>query len=203
MQSDIQLPEGWVLQDKVPARVGIDRRLLLVEGEHVPSDIDQWWDVLSSGDPNQVHGSQHRHAVTYLICRVDDYPEPVESPDDWVPLTDPHHVLRRDIDWIRDRYAMCPENYEAVNGYTGENVSCHSVISARCLRKHHPDYQAKPVEPQSFRKGDLVRFRGGMISFLVAWVAKDGMVRLADHSNPAYWCNPDVLELVSRAEGSR
>lgn len=205
MQSDIKLPEGWVFQDKVPARVGIDRRLWLVEGEQVPSDIDEWWDVLSSGDPNQVHGSQHRHAVTYLICRIEHYPAPVESPDDWVPLTNKDHVLRKDIDWIKDVSPLSRSDgeYEQVKSYAGRLRSHRNVGAAQCRRKDHPDYQANKVEMQPFLKGDLVSFRGGMITFLVEHVAKDGMVRLADHSNPSYWCKPETLELVSRAEGPR
>lgn len=43
----------------------------------------------------------------------------VESTDDWVPLIDWNHVLRRDIDWIVDLnpFSGSTGGYEPVSGY--------------------------------------------------------------------------------------
>lgn len=200
MQTDIKLPDGWVFQDKVPARPGVDFGWWVIGGLPFKNDPKQWWNITECRGAGMMHGHADYTAILHVMCRAEDYLPPVESPDDWVPLIDKRHVLRRDIDWICDRYVDSHSSrFEVVKGYAGRTLGWAGV-DARCLRKDHPDYQGKPVDPQSFRIGDTVRFRGGMLTFLVAWVAKDGMVRLADHHNPSYWCKPETLELVSRAD---
>jgi hypothetical protein len=203
--------ETLVVQDRVPARPGMDYVWWRFAGDDTIPDASDWrlvdYRSRSAGKRNGFRDSDN--SVLLVCCRRCDLPAipvvaqpPFESPDDWVLLTDKKHVLRMDIDWIKDLNPLSGSSgeYEPVRGYAGRLASDRHVGSARCLRKHHPDYQAKPVEPPTFRIGDIVRFRGGMITFLVKWVAKDGMVRLADPLNPSYWCKPDVLEFVSRAE---
>lgn len=201
MQSDIKLPEGWVFQNKVPARAGIDYGWWRVGRLAFNTNSDAWWNITETRFAGRMHGFDDQSSILYVMCRVEDYPAPVESPDDWVPLTDKKHVLRKDIDWIVDTSGIAPDKYERVQGYAGRTVGWAGV-DARCRRKHHPDCQSKAVEPQTFRVGDTVCIRGTREVTLVNYVAKDGLVRLESRLNPAYWFNPAVLDLVARAEQS-
>lgn len=185
-----------VVQDRVPPRDGIDE--WRIENFHI-----FWRKKVNHERVDMKHGDMVLNVgMLHVRCRREDLP-PVESPDDWVPLTDPKHILRRDIDFITDRVRSESRFYEPVMNYAGRLVSDSDVSASRCLRKHHPDYQQKLVDPQAFRIGDTVCVRGTREVTLVNYVAKDGLVRLESRLNPAYWFNPAVLDLVSRAEVSR
>lgn len=189
--------DDLVVQDRVPPRDGIDE--WRIENLHV------FWKMKVQHDLVEMKHGDHVPMVgmLHVRCRRKDLP-PVESPDDWVPLTDGNHVLRKDIDWIKDLSPLSGSDgeYEQVKSYAGRLRSHRNVGAAQCRRKDHPDYQAKPVEPQTFRVGDTVCIRGTREVTFVNYVAKDGLVRLESRLNPAYWFNPAVLDLVARAEQS-
>lgn len=139
----VESPDDWVIQDRVPARNGIDHGWFapcVTEASSHP------W-LFRSGV--NAEGRKHGDKMTWgdtlnVYCKRKDLP-PIESPDDWVildPVVYAEHELRKDIDWME--YGL---GWHAVNGFAGTTVerflkpSHHKAV--RCLRKDLP-----PVPPK-------------------------------------------------------
>lgn len=95
-------------------------------------------------------------------------PAPVESPDDWVEITDPKHVLR-DTDQMTSAGNISGEyvgQCEGRGGWipcqtlgrTGEALGCNKWARARCLRKDLP----KVESPDDWVIQDRVPAREGI-----------------------------------------
>jgi hypothetical protein len=63
-------------------------------------------------------------------------PQPAEDPEEWVEITDPEHVLREGVDYVRT--ATIPNGeWCKVYGYRGQKLAATGCI-ARCRRKDLP-----------------------------------------------------------------
>jgi hypothetical protein len=78
-------------------------------------------------------------------------PAPVESPDDWVEITDPKHVLRRSID-----YVFYCDQWNEVLGYECYGVK-EAGMAARCRRKDLPPVPAVNPAPPVIDPGEGYR----------------------------------------------
>ena len=66
--------------------------------------------------------------------------EPIESPEDWVEITDANHKLRRDIDEFTNDTR--PDEWWSVQYLAGNTIGYERYVSsfrARCLRKNLPE----------------------------------------------------------------
>ena len=96
-------------------------------------------DMIASGDEYRVKGWHSTSAVGIKCKSINTYRrkiKPVESPDDWVEITDRDHKLRHGIDqfntsiWCRD--------WSYVYDSCGKTVTQAGFKSARCRRKDLP-----------------------------------------------------------------
>jgi hypothetical protein len=67
-------------------------------------------------------------------------PEPVESPDDWVEITDSEHVLRKTIDMVQYDDSS---HWYPVDESTGAKLKDVRFKKARCRRKDVPAKQTR------------------------------------------------------------
>jgi hypothetical protein len=76
--------------------------------------------------------------------RFELIPQPADSPDDWVEITDPNHVPRVGVDWFegpdRKRVLQAPHHVAYTVGYFANVSGGHKHY---CRRR---DYPQKPVE---------------------------------------------------------
>lgn len=65
-----------------------------------------------------------------------------ESPDDWVPITDPEHTMRP-CDYLSD-YGTQWYPLSDLTGALGKPFGKCGFLKARCRRSDHPDFQQPP-----------------------------------------------------------
>lgn len=63
--------EDWVVQDRVPARVGVDERRFITPSGHVQS----WGEVKESWSAGMMHGEKKAGETIEVRCRRKDFPE--------------------------------------------------------------------------------------------------------------------------------
>lgn len=139
----IHLPDctGWEWRDPQPVDPGVGYRL-------IDPNVDQWQTSDEYLDKHlgwapTINGTFRRYSPGLTYRRK-------LAPTDWVAITDPEHVLRRDIDQIRrnaDRYGW--QDVGIASGTKCTNPECFSY---RCQWQHHPDNKPdrlKTTEPRA------------------------------------------------------
>lgn len=166
----IESPDDRVVQDRVPARLGIDYfRWKSWPASCVDKLVHE--DTISIG---KMHGyvDPDDNDVLSLRCRRRDLP-PVESPDDWV--VQGRCSYRPDLDEYRYIFRTGP-----VGGWTktvslvhrhGHVDSFGDKLEIRCRRKDLPPIEApKPVEEEWV---DLNQYPDHVLRKEVDWIASE------------------------------
>ncbi len=75
-ETPVESPNGWVVQDRVPARPGIDQGWWAYKGDAVDPSGSSWWDFQSTDSAaGKEHGYPHIEGyVLHLRCRRKDLP---------------------------------------------------------------------------------------------------------------------------------
>lgn len=138
----IHIPDctGWDWKAPQPIDPGVGYRL-------IDPNVDQW----QRGDEYYVHGS-----VWYASFNCGEFSESLTYrrkllPTDWVAITDPEHVLRKDTDQVHYGPGV---DWCVVEASAGMKCADHAgaLTAYRCQWQHHPDNnpdRLKPTEPRT------------------------------------------------------
>lgn len=102
-------------------------------------------------------GAAKKSGWVEFRCRIEHAPKaatpPVESPNDWVDITDPEHILRKDIDHLE--FPHKPGVKEPCVGLTGERRA-NLASGVYCRRRDLPPIEPKP-SPQMQTFHEVIR----------------------------------------------
>jgi hypothetical protein len=100
-----------------------------------------WMEVTESEALARVTPPETRETIAQKtierVKRFDPASVPVESPDDWVEITDPEHVLRKGIDQVLES-GFSTHRWAVVELSEGIKAGQSGYVACRCRRKNLP-----------------------------------------------------------------
>jgi len=132
--------------------------------------------------------------------------QPVESPEDWVEITDPEHLLRSKTDQVyrtKEYNDLSRFGWEDVDGLGGRRlaeVNKHQFSGARCRRK---DLPMKPVETLLSSGGPYVaRSEYERVCLELRRISADRINHIADAANATKQRDDAIAEAVRIRDSS-